>query len=122
MNDPDRARRLFAAEQPPDHAATPGARAVMDCKRELGSKNGHTPASDRETQIAHIPGGALNYIVDAIHCLEQARNPEKLKRARFYMSKAGAMAIAAVDRIDHEIAKLEAQQDLDRQFGQKAAA
>lgn len=115
-HNPSRASQLFAPEQPFDPAGTAAAVAVIDRRREHVAKHGHTPAADRELPIEKLPENVNTYSGDTLFCLQGARNPKRLHMARIYMINAGAMAIAAADRIEHEIACIEAQQAIETDF------
>jgi len=61
---------------------------------------GHTPEKDLQLPLAWLPQEARNYLTDAID--EAHRGPDRHAIARRKLIKAGALLLAAIDRLDAE--------------------
>lgn len=81
----------------------PALKAVVLARVEQVAKHGHTPARDADLPIKHLPHHARSMIIDTVDLLEGPHR--NLVVARRRLAKAAAMLMAAVDRVDIEIAK-----------------
>lgn len=61
---------------------------------------GHTPEKDLQLPLVWLPQEARNYLIDAID--EARRGPDRRAIARRKLIKAGALLLAAIDRLDAE--------------------
>lgn len=95
---------LASAEELRAIATGPAMRSVIEARIEQIVKHGHTPAADADLPIKLLPSHARNMITDAFDLLDpgQRRN---LTVARRRLAKSAAMLLAAIDRVDVEIAK-----------------
>ena len=80
--------------------------------------HGHTPESDANKTVAMLARKVQDYAALAIdHCGHgQTVRAERLAIARKHIVTSAALAVALIDRIDHDLAQL-AQEELDQKGG-----
>jgi hypothetical protein len=94
---------LASAEELRALVTGPAVKAVLEARIAQVVKHGHTPANDAELPIKHLPANARSMIIDTLDLLEGPRR--NLVVAKRRLAKAAAMLIAAIERVDVELAK-----------------
>lgn len=91
------------ADKPVTFAAVPVAamEAVMAQRTRQIADYGHTPEQDAQLPVCHLPKQARAYLEGAIDELLWKR-PGWLNRASLKLTKAGALTLAALDRLELE--------------------
>jgi hypothetical protein len=85
----------------------PAVKAVLEARIEQIVKHGHSVEADAGLTLKYLPHNARSMILDASDLLDgQHRN---LVVGRRRLAKAAAMLLAAIDRVDLELAKGEGQ-------------
>lgn len=82
----------------------PALNAVLEARIEQIVKHGHTPAQDAAMPLKVLPHHARSMILDATDLMDPGCR-RNLTVARRRIAKAAAMLLAAIDRIDVELAK-----------------
>lgn len=75
--------------------------AVLVERRRQIEQFGHTPQADAALALAHLPKLARQFAADAIDDVQFQRGDWR-RNARRHLARAGAMVLAAIDRLDAE--------------------
>jgi hypothetical protein len=80
-------------------------KAVLEARIEQILKHGHSPEADAELTLKYLPHHARSMIIDAVDLLQESGPHRNLVVGRRRLAKAAAMLLAAIDRVDIDIAK-----------------
>jgi hypothetical protein len=95
--------RLFQADDMVALVTGPALKAIVAARVDQVAKHGHTPDRDADLPLKHLPHHARSMLLDTVDLLEGPHR--NLVVARRRLAKAAAMLMAAIDRVDLEIAK-----------------
>lgn len=95
---------LASAEELVAIVTAASVRAMLEARIDQVVKHGHTPEQDANLPLKILPCHARSSIVDTLDLLDRGPR-QNLHVARRRLAKAGAILLAAIDRIDVELGK-----------------